>query len=166
MSDEISQILKSVRVMTQSMGGMREEFVRMKTEHKAMGGSVDNLSREVKVLNESVIRLDGKSKGLRADVKRIENSVAMEIKELKTADLPLLVKAEVSRAKEDVSTAVQAHEDRFMHKQKGTSNTTIKRPSQPPQDNRLTVPKWIVYLGGFFGATVIGGAALIYIIFF
>ncbi len=154
MSEEIKDILSSLIAVNGSLNGMREDFVLMKAEQSSTSGAVGILSKKVDRLNNSMIRLEGKSKGLWADIQRVEHSVDSKIHDLKKENLPLLVC-------HTVANELKTHEDRFIHKQKW--NSSIGPPSVPPpseNQGKVSVPKWLFYIGVFFGVSIVAGGAV------
>jgi chromosome segregation ATPase len=157
---DVTGIVDGLKDVSKSLIDVKTELASMKTAQKGADRSVRTLSGEVRELSTAVTKLDGKTKGLRADVQRVEKSVGERIKELKGHDLKLITK-------DVVSEVVQEHEDRFRHSQKGSgSSSSIKRPmaseptSTPP--GGLVVPRAIVYAGIFFGLALVGGGLAIF----
>ncbi len=164
MPDNTKVIILELKEVTKSLNSMQAEYAGLKTEHRATAKGLSSLGVKVDELNNSVIRLEGKSKGLRADVQRVETSVAAQISDLKKEDIPLIVDKECSQY-------VRAHEDRYRH-----SKTWINTPSRNPKPanptvtmdsgaipcaTNVSVPKWLFYVGIFFGVAAAGGGIVL-----
>jgi len=173
MPDEISQILKGLHGVTESMNSMQNEFVAMKTQHTQTATSVEKLTNKVDDLGKAVTRMEGKSKGLWNNVEKLEKTTSEQLKQFKLEQLPLILKASLTelqadtlqKAKTETTETMKTHESIFSHKAKGNpSSSEIKRLSIDP--GKLTVPRWLFYTGIFFGVAVAGAGVVIVKFFF
>jgi len=161
-NNDLGDILTGLKEVSNSLNGVQQEFAGMKAQQQISDKSVKDLQNDVKELSTNFTKLDGKTKGLRADIVRVEKSLGEKIAELKTTDLRLI-------AKDEISQVVSCHEDRFQHKQKGSgSSGNIKKPSYIPSMNfdKVTIPKWTIIAGAFVGAALAGGGVAVYFLLF
>lgn len=149
--ETIGDIVSGLSKVSDSLNGVKNEFSGMKVQQKNMDDSVKELSSEVKKMGENINSLEGKTKGLRADINRVEKSFSREISNLKKDDVPLI-------ARDEISQVIQLHEDRFPHRPKSSnSSSSIRKPTE----EKIAVPKWLLFAGLFFGSALVGGGMLL-----
>lgn len=152
--DSVERILTGLSGVKDSVSTLTSEFSGMKAQQRSTEEAVRELKREVKDFGETTIRLDGRTKGLKDDVGRIESSMAERISGLKTEDIPVIVRGETSKV-------IQTHEEKFKHNLAPSVTSTTLKQLEENTRGKVIIPRNIILVGVFVGAAMTGAAIFI-----